>query len=114
MANGVWRGKMSGVEREREKQRLRQQQLRERDRRLRRPSRDDFARMLLHVALDEHTRKKNFDELDRLQDGLVRNLVEQGFDRRQCELVFEDLIDKYKRGWSLRRKPHLQREDDDS
>lgn len=90
-----------------EKQRLRQRGLRERDRRLKRPTRDDFARMLLHIALAENIQQKHFAELDRLQDGLVKNLAEQGFNKDQCDLVFEDLIERYKRGWSFERKVRL-------
>lgn len=90
-----------------EKQRLRQKELRERHRALKRPSRDDIARMLLHIALDENVRGKNFAELDRLQDGLVNKLVNQGFDKQQCDLVFEDLVDRYKRGWDFTKKVHL-------
>ena len=90
-----------------EKQRARQKALRQRNRVLKRPGRDDFARMLLHIALAENVRANNFAELDRLQDGLVENLVSQGFDKYQCDQVFEELIEKYKRGWTFFRKVHL-------
>ena len=90
-----------------EKQRARQKALRQRNRDLKRPGRDDFARMLLHIGLEENVRAKNFDELDRIQDGLVKNLVNQGFDEYQCDQVFEELIEKYERGWSFFRKVHL-------
>ena len=91
-----------------EKQRVRQKELRERNRALKRPSRDDFARMLLHIAFEENVRSGNFAELERLQDGLVDKLVTQGFDKDQCDLVFEDLVDKYKRGWDFLKKVHLR------
>jgi len=71
---------------------------------LQRPSRDDFARMMLHLALDQLMRDQNIEELARLQDGLVRRLVSQGFDRQQCHLVFEDLLDKYKKGGRSRKR----------
>lgn len=90
-----------------EKQRVRQKELRERNRALKRPSRDDFARMLLHIALEENVRSGNFAELDRLQDGLVDKLTAQGFDKKQCDLVFEDLVDRYKRGWDFTKKVYL-------
>lgn len=90
-----------------EKQRARQKALRQRNRALKRPGRDDFARMLLHIGLEENVRAKNFDELDRLQDGLVKKLVHQGFDQHQCDQVFEELIEKYERGWTFFRKVHL-------
>lgn len=91
-----------------EKQRVRQKELRERHRALKRPTRDDFARMLLHIALEENVRSQNFAELDRLQDGLVDKLAAQGFDKKQSDLVFQDLVDKYKRGWDFLKKVHLR------
>ena len=95
-----------------EKQRVRQKALRERNRDLRRPTRDDIARMLLHLALDQLTRDQDIEELARVQDGLVRRLVKQGFDRQQCHLAFDDLLDKYKKGWSFQKKVHLSSKDD--
>jgi hypothetical protein len=95
-----------------EKQRVRQKALRERNKGLRRPTRDDFARMMLHLALDQLTRDQDIEELTRLQDGLVRRLVKQGFDNQQCYLAFEDLLDKYKKGWSFQKKVHLSSKDD--
>lgn len=90
-----------------EKQRLRQREVRDRNRALKRPSRDDFARMLLHLVVEENVQRREFKTLDQLQDRLVRALALQGFDKRQGDLVFEDLIDRYKQGWTFARKVHL-------
>jgi hypothetical protein len=96
-----------------EKQRVRQRNVRERNKKLRRPGRDDIARMLLHIALEENLRRGDLSELNRLQDGLTAALVRQGFDRQQSDRAFEELVDKYKSGWTFQRKVHLATRSDE-
>jgi len=100
-------GKMRDLNDRLEKQRVRQRNVRARNKELRRPGRDDIARMLLHIALEENLRRGDLTELDRLQDGLTAALTRQGFDRQQSDRAFEDLVDKYKSGWTFQRKVHL-------
>ncbi|WP_274427394.1 hypothetical protein [Chelativorans sp. YIM 93263] len=89
------------------RQRERQRALRAATRARRRPTRDDIARALLHFAITENVRHGREEELGRLLDRIVTSLQEQGFDKREAETVLEDLVDKYRAGWSFQRKRHL-------
>ena len=51
--------------------------------------------------------------LEDFQDRVVRMLVEQGFDERESDIVFEELVAKYRTGHSpFRRKVHLLHPED--
>ena len=72
----------------------------------RKPSRDDVARIVLHWeigrALTIQSRK-----LDRLETVVVEGLVEQGFERDAAKHRFDEIVDRYEKGWDFRLKPHL-------
>ena len=80
----------------------------------RKPSRDDIARTLLHWAITQNLKHDRDAELFRLHDAVVDELVAQGFDKRASDAVFDDLIDKYRGGWTFLRKQYLQPVDDGS
>lgn len=83
----------------REEQRKRQAAVRETAREKRRPGRDDFARVLLWLAIRKaHTearRQQSPAPLDALCTILVTNLELQGFDSDEAEDVFAMLERKY-------------------
>lgn len=70
-------------------QRVRQQRVRDDARENRRPTREDIARTLLWQMIVTAKQKKKRDEiLDRLCDEIVAELVLQGFDMCESEVVF--------------------------
>ncbi|MGO4565897.1 hypothetical protein AB4Z52_12680 [Rhizobium sp. 2YAF20] len=90
------------------KQRERQRQLRDQQRAERRPGRDDVARITLHWMITRSVATSNEDQLDVIEDVLVRRLVAQGYDERASYEVFDDLVDKYAdTNFGFRRKVHL-------
>ena len=97
-----------------EAQRLRQMKIRQAAKVQRRPGRDDLARMLLwqmitRVQKIEGPNKQKL--LDGLCNRIVAGLVKQGFDERQCEEVFDDLVRKYAGSMPpFRIKRHLQKD----
>jgi len=92
-------------------QRERQQVYRKRIKSERRPSRDDIARVLLHVVITRSAARDKLDELEKFGDLIVDRLVEQGFDKRVSFDAFDQLVDKYvKQGWEFRRKTHIGRD----
>ena len=96
-----------------EEQRLRQSHVRIAAKELRRPSRDDLARMLLWQMINglQHNKKvtNRQQELDNLCNMIVSGLVRQGFDERQSEEVFDDLAKRYASNLPpFRVKRHLQ------
>ncbi len=95
------------------KARERQKALREANKRARRPERDDVARVALFWLISGAIKKGRLAALERLQDKIVAMLVDQGFDEREADLVFDDLVAKYRSGVSpFRRKVHLLHPDD--
>ncbi|PTM88370.1 hypothetical protein [Mycoplana dimorpha] len=90
-------------------QRERQQLYRDKQKRERRPSRDDIARMLMHIFIVRSMKKGKMPELEQhFLDLVVDELGKQGFDRRAAQDVCDNLIDKYARNdWSFRKKIHL-------
>lgn len=96
-----------------EEQRLRQQNIRQCAKELRRPNRDDLARMLLWQMINglQHNKKtaNRQQELDKLCNMIVGGLVRQGFDEGQCEDVFDAIAKKYASSLPpFRIKRHLQ------
>lgn len=93
-------------------QRERQQAYRDEQRRLRRPGRDDIARVALRwlilgtAKLAE--REGNPARMNKVEGDILEALVEQGFDRAASDAALGDLIDRYVDGkWDFRRKVHL-------
>jgi hypothetical protein len=95
-----------------EEQRLRQLKTRQTAKDLRRPSRDDLARMLLWQMITGIQNNKNADkksDLNNLCNKIVGGLVQQGFCERESEDIFDALVRKYVSGLSpFRRKAHLK------
>ena len=89
-------------------QRARQQVYRKRVKTERRPSRDDIARVLLHLIITRSAARDKLDELEKFGDLIIERLVEQGFDRRVSYDAFDQLVEKYvKQGWEFRKKTHI-------
>ena len=94
-------------------QRERQQKLRDADRKARRPNRDDIARTALFMTISNMAARDAKEVLEDFQDRVVTMLVEQGFNERESDMVFEELVAKYRTGdWPFRRKVHLLHPED--
>jgi hypothetical protein len=88
--------------------RQRQKALRDANRKARRPDRDDVARVALFWLIRRAIEKGQEVELEKFQDVIVSMLIAQGFDERECDEVFDDLVSKYRSGGlPFRRKLHL-------
>lgn len=88
--------------------RQRQKALRDAHRKAKRPDRDDVARVALFWLIRRAIDKGQQAELEKFQDKIVSMLIDQGFDERECDMVFDELVDKYRTGGSpFRRKIHL-------
>ncbi|MCR6727098.1 hypothetical protein [Agrobacterium fabrum] len=88
--------------------RQRQKALRDANRRAKRPDRDDVARVALFWLIRRAIDKNQQMELEKFQNKIVSMLADQGFDERECDVVFDDLVAKYRAGGSpFRRKIHL-------
>lgn len=88
--------------------RQRQKALRDANRRAKRPDRDDVARVALFWLIRRAIDKGQQMELEKFQNKIVTMLTDQGFDARESDGVFDDLVDKYRTGGSpFRRKIHL-------
>ena len=80
---------------------------------LRRPSRDDVARVALHWIITAALERDKDGELAKWSGTMVRRLVRQGFDRDAARRRIDQLIGRYEDGWTFQGKPHLARDDDD-
>ncbi|MFB4374532.1 hypothetical protein RAC92_13225 [Agrobacterium sp. CR_3] len=88
--------------------RQRQKALRDANRRAKRPDRDDVARVALFWLIRRAIEKGQQMELEKFHNKIVSMLTDQGFDERECDVVFDDLVAKYRMGGSpFRRKIHL-------
>ncbi len=88
-----------------------QRQYRQQQTALRRPSRDDVARVALHWAIMRTLRPGRERLLAQWSRYLVESLVEQGFDRAASHRRIDELIQRYEDGWEFQSKPHLGRGD---
>ena len=75
---------------------------------LRKPSRDDVARVALHLMITEALKARDA-ELGLWCDRVVSHLTEQGFDRTAAHCRLDQLVERYADGWQAQRKPHLAR-----
>lgn len=89
-----------------------QRQYRERQTALRRPSRDDVARIALHWAIMRTLGPGRERLLAKWTAYLVESLVEQGFDRSASHRRIDELIQRYDEGWHFQSKPHLRQRGD--
>ncbi|UZE46941.1 hypothetical protein ONR75_18175 [Rhodopseudomonas sp. P2A-2r] len=76
---------------------------------LRKPSRDDVARLALHLMINEALRRGQDEELSRWCETIVTQLAAQGFERDAAYRRVDQLIERYADGWTFQRKPHLAR-----
>lgn len=76
---------------------------------LRKPSRDDVARVFLHLMMTDALVHNRDNELVAWCDQLVSQLVSQGFDESAAHRRIDQLIEQYHAGWDFLRKPHLTR-----
>jgi hypothetical protein len=92
-----------------EEQALRQKRARDQAREMRRPNRDDIARVLLwEVISTAHASETRDELLAKVCNAVLRHLAEQGFDESASEAVFWELADKYQSGIPpFRIKRHL-------
>jgi hypothetical protein len=74
---------------------------------LRKPSRDDVARLALHLMINDALRRDQDGELGIWCENLVTRLVAQGFERNAAYRRVDQLIERYTDGWAFQRKPHL-------
>ncbi|MBI5131248.1 MAG: hypothetical protein HZA66_17555 [Rhodopseudomonas palustris] len=86
-----------------------QRAYRDQQRALRKPSRDDVARVAPHVVILEAPAREDDGELARLSGSLIARLVVQGFDHAAAGRRVDELVDRCADGWSIQRKPHLLR-----
>ena len=110
-ANGEGKGGMARkpVSERNAEQKVRQAELRRRNRALRRPTRDDVARVLLFKAITDVDTPEKRALWETLEGKLIDMLVEQGFDGRESERVLDDLYERYTTGrGGFRRKLHLE------
>lgn len=80
---------------------------------LRKPSRDDLARVALHWIIPAAFERNKDGELAKWSGTMARRLVQQGFDRDAARRRIDQLIVQYGDGWTFQGKPHLTRDDDD-
>ncbi|MBY5482110.1 hypothetical protein HFO84_33020 [Rhizobium leguminosarum] len=91
------------------RQKERQQRLRDRHRAERRPDRDDVARALLVWTITSYLEQGQFEWIEELADAVIGLLIDQGFDERAADEVFDDLVERYARDdQPFRRKVHLR------
>lgn len=91
------------------KQRERQQKNRERIKLERKPTRDDIARVFLHMFIMRCHKTNQMHALDGFCDMIVSQLKSQGFDKAGSHNVLEELIEKYtKSKWQFFSKLHLR------
>jgi hypothetical protein len=80
---------------------------------LRKPSRDDVARVALHWLIVRSLKQENEGELGKWSEIMVQHLVQQGFDRDAARRRIDQLIERYGDGWGFQGKPHLRRDQND-
>lgn len=92
-----------------EEQAVRQKRVRDQQKQMRRPTRDDIARVLLwEVISTAHASQTRDQLLAKVCNAVLRHLAEQGFDKQAAETVFFELADKYRTGFPpFRIKRHL-------
>ncbi|MBN9015073.1 MAG: hypothetical protein J0H25_19035 [Rhizobiales bacterium] len=90
-----------------------QRRYREQQKALRKPSRDDVARLALHWIIKTALERNKEGELSKWSDTIVRRLMRQGFDGDAARRRIDQLIEQYEDGWAFQGKPHLRQDNDD-
>lgn len=90
-------------------QKVRQKELRDSQKGKRRPDRDDFGRVILWMLVSRQIEHHGTDDaIAKFRDMLVGHLVEQGFDEREADDVWDGLLIRYRSVDNpFRRKLHL-------
>ena len=95
------------VVRRRAKQADHQRAYRAQQKELRKPSRDDVARVALHLIITDALGRDHDSELGMWCESLVTRLVSQGFERNAACRRVDQIVERYADGWGFQRKPHL-------
>mgnify|MGYP001109762566 CR=1 FL=1 len=90
-----------------------QRRYREQQKALRRPSRDDVARVAMHWIIKTALERNKEGELGKWSETIVRRLMRQGFDGDAARRRIDRLIEQYEGGWDFQGKPHLRHDNDD-
>ena len=90
-----------------------QRRYREQQKALRKPSRDDVARIALHWIIRTALERNKEGELSKWSETIVRRLMRQGFDGDAARRRIDRLIEQYEGGWDFQGKPHLRHDNDD-
>lgn len=90
-----------------------QRRYRQQQKALRKPTRDDVARVALHWIITKALRRNRESELEMWCETIVKRLVRQGFERDAARRRIDQLIARYEEGWAFQSKPHLRHDNDD-
>jgi hypothetical protein len=77
---------------------------------LRKPTRDDVARLALHLMINGWLQDGDDAKLAEWCKTIVARLGEQGFEKDATYHRLDELIERYAQGWSFQRKTHLMAE----
>lgn len=84
-----------------------QRAYREQQKLLRKPSRDDLARVALFWIITKALDRHKEGELAKWEKLMTDRLVEQGFDRDATRTRINGIIERYSNGWEFQLKPQL-------
>ena len=87
-----------------EKQKVYQRQYRARLKQQRKPQHDDLGRALLDIAIVTHLEQGRHEDLMVLMERVGSRLEAVGFSAFRTQEVWQDLVERYQRGWSLIRE----------
>ncbi len=87
-----------------ERQKAYQRQYRARLKRQRKPQHDDLGRALLDIAVATHLEQGRHEDLMVLMERIAARLEVVGFSAFRTQEVWQDLVERYQRGWSLIRE----------
>lgn len=90
-----------------------QRRYRQQQKVLRKPSRDDVARVALYWIMIKLLKGGRDGDLGKWSETIMKRLVRQGFDRDAARRRIDQLIDRYEDGWKFQGKPHLRHDNDD-
>jgi len=92
---------------------VQQRRYRQQQKALRKPTRDDVARVALHWIIKTALERNKEGELGKWSETIVRRLADQGFERDAARRRIDQLIECYEDGWAFQGKPHLRQDNDD-
>lgn len=92
---------------------VQQRRYRQQQKALRKPTRDDVARVALYWIVTKLLRAGRDGDLGKWSETIVKRLVRQGFDGDAARRRIDQLIERYEDGWAFQGKPHLRQDNDD-